>query len=392
MNKTIWLIAVFGAVLLGLVGLTHWLLYQRLVVATALPAPWRQIAAIAIVLLGLSLPLAFVLQRLVDAPAMRPVAVGAFVWMGLVFLLVLGIAMVGLLGWGHDKVADFRGLVVDPERRLFLARLLGGAAAGGALLAGASALHEALRFPQLRRVEIKLRKLPKGLDGLTIVQVSDLHVGVTIQRQWVEKLVIEINKLRPDIVALTGDLVDGPVAALREHVAPFANVQARLGTFLVTGNHEYYSGADQWIAVWQQLGVRVLRNECVTVQDGDHAFDLAGVDDWTAARFGLAGHGHDVAKALRGRDTSRELVLLAHQPKSIYEAADHGVGLQLSGHTHGGQIWPFGWLVRLVQPYVAGLYLHGATWIYVSRGTGFWGPPMRLSAPSELTQLVLRAA
>lgn len=392
MQRPLWALLGFGAVLLLLVAGTHWLLFKRLVVATQLPAPWRQIAASLLIALGLSLPLGFVAVRLLDADWLRGWAWVSFLWMGLTFLLLLGVAAAGGLGWGHGQWAALRGQDVDEDRRLFLARLLGGAAAGGALLAGATAFHFAFRRPPLQRVEVTLKKLPLSMDGLTIVQVSDLHVGPTIRRDWVQALVDDINRLQPDVVALTGDLVDGSVAALRDHVAPFAQVKANYGVFLVTGNHEYFSGADEWIAEWRRLGVQVLRNERVTIGSGDAVLDLAGVDDWTAHRFGAPGHRHDLEQALRGRDPQREVVLLAHQPKSIHQAAAAGVGLQLSGHTHGGQIWPFNWVVALVQPYVAGLYQHDAdTQIYVSRGTGYWGPPMRLAAPSELTQVVLRA-
>lgn len=392
MHRPVWLMLAFGSLLIALIAATHTLLYQRLAVATQLPPPYRQIVAWLLLVLGVSLPAGFAASRLIDAPWMRGWAWVSFLWMGLVFLLLLAVAAAGLLDWSHGKVAALRGVTVDAERRLFLARLLGGAAAGGALLAGATAFHYAFRRPPLRRVEVALKKLPPRLDGLTIVQVSDLHVGPTIRRDWVQALVDDINALQPDVVALTGDMTDGSVEALRDHVAPFAQVRAKHGVYLVTGNHEYFSGADSWIAEWQRLGVTVLRNERVTIGEGEHAIELAGVDDWTAHRLGAPGHGHDLGKALHGRHPDREVVLLAHQPKSIHQAAELGVGLQLSGHTHGGQIWPFAWVVALVQPYVAGLYRHGDTQIYVSRGTGYWGPPMRLAAPSELTQVVLKRA
>jgi hypothetical protein len=191
-------------------------------------------------------------------------------------------------------------------------------------------------------------------------------------------------------VAITGDLVDGSVDELREQVAPLASLKSRQGVYFVTGNHEYYAGVNEWLAHLPTLGVRVLRNERVAVGDGTHTFDLAGVDDWSAR--GMPGHGPDLARAVEGRDAARELVLLAHQPRAIHEAAKHGVGLQLSGHTHGGQIWPWNFAVKLQQPYVAGLARHSKdTQLYVSRGTGYWGPPMRLGAPAEITRIRLRA-
>jgi uncharacterized protein len=196
----------------------------------------------------------------------------------------------------------------------------------------------------------------------------------------------------PDVVAITGDLVDGTVDELRDAVAPLGSLKAKYGVFFVTGNHEYFSGARAWVEELSRIGIRVLRNERVSIGEVGAAFDLAGVDDRSARRFSDDGHGEDLAKALSGRDEARAVVLLAHQPRTVLDAAAFGVDLQLSGHTHGGQIWPFGALVRLQQQFLAGLARHRDTLIYVSRGTGYWGPPMRLFAPAEITQIVLRSA
>jgi hypothetical protein len=271
-----------------------------------------------------------------------------------------------------------------------LKRILGGAAAAVAGGLGLFAVRKGLGPVALREVEVPLPRLPPALSGTTIVQLTDLHVGPTIGREFMEDLVARTNALAPDLVAITGDLADGSVADLARAVAPLARLKARHGVYFVTGNHEYYSGVDSWLAELGRLGVRVLRNERVTIGDGDHRFDLAGVDDYNAR--GLApGHGPDLPRALAGRDESRALVLLAHQPRAIHEASRAGVGLQLSGHTHGGQIWPWGWMVRLQQPYVAGLFRHGDTHLYVSHGTGYWGPPMRLGTTAELTRVTLRS-
>jgi uncharacterized protein len=183
--------------------------------------------------------------------------------------------------------------------------------------------------------------------------------------------------------------VDGSVSELREHIAPLAKLRARYGVYFVTGNHEYYSGADAWCAELERIGIRVLRNERVTIGENGASFDLAGIDDHSA--FG-GDHGADLPRAVRGRDPTRELVLLAHQPRAIFDAVRHGVGLQLSGHTHGGQIWPWNYFVRLQQPVVSGLRRFGETWLFVSNGTGYWGPPMRLLAPAEITQIRLLAS
>jgi hypothetical protein len=250
----------------------------------------------------------------------------------------------------------------------------------------------ALRRVGVVPVRVPITKLPKDLDGYTIVQISDLHVGPTIGRAFVEEVVAKANAQRPDAVVITGDLVDGSVDQLEEAIAPLADLRAKDGVFFVTGNHEYYSGVDAWLAHLRKLGVRVLRNERVALRDAaGGGLDLAGVDDHSARRFGR-GHGTDLERALGDRDASRAVVLLAHQPKTFLEAVAHGIDLQLSGHTHGGQIWPWGYAVKLDQPHIAGLSREGASQIYVSRGTGYWGPPMRVGAPAEVTRVELYAA
>jgi predicted MPP superfamily phosphohydrolase len=232
---------------------------------------------------------------------------------------------------------------------------------------------------------VAIDRLTKAKSGYRIVQISDVHVGPTIGKEFIEEIVARINALKPDLIAITGDLVDGSVTELEEHVAPLARLTAKDGVFFVTGNHEYYSGADEWIAHLGRLGVRVLRNERVRV-GGDAGFDLAGIDDASSSD---SGHGSDLKRALAGRDDTCACVLLAHQPRGIDLADAMGVDLQLSGHTHGGQMIPWNFLVRLQQPFVAGLHKLARAQIYVSRGTGYWGPPMRLGAPAEITEIEL---
>jgi len=282
--------------------------------------------------------------------------------------------------------------VVDAERRTFIARVA--ATSIAAVVSGLSviAVRSALRPVEVRRVRVRLARLPRAHHGLTIAQITDLHVGPTIGRDVVEDIVERTNALAPDIVAITGDLVDGSVSVLRDAVAPLAKLRARHGVFFVTGNHEYFSGADAWLSELQRLGIRVLSNERVSIGENDSSFDLGGIDDRSAHRYGGLAPAAAVSRALEGRDPKRELVLLAHQPLSLFDAAPFGVGLQISGHTHGGQIWPFGYLVRLQQKFFPGLHRHGDAQIYVSRGTGYWGPPMRLAQPAEITQLTLESA
>jgi predicted MPP superfamily phosphohydrolase len=277
------------------------------------------------------------------------------------------------------------------SRRMFLTRLGSGAAVTVAGASVARGMTQARGTLEVVDVEVKLAKLPEALDGFTIIQLTDLHVGLTIDRAFVQRVVDITNRLSPDLVALTGDFVDGPVAELRDEVAPLAGLRAKHGVYAITGNHEYYAGADAWIAQISTLGVRYLRNELVTIGEPGAAFDLAGVDDHGAAKY--AGHGENLTAATAKRDPSRALVLLAHQPRQVRRAAKHGVDLQLSGHTHGGQIWPWHYIVRVQQGgLLAGRYQIGDTQLYVSRGCGYWGPPVRLLAPLEITRVILRSA
>jgi len=282
------------------------------------------------------------------------------------------------------------------SRRELLARTSAGAvlvAAGGTVALGWRSAGE-ITLPE---IPVHLPRLPRALDGLRLVQLSDLHLGMLADSRFLRHVVEKSNALRPDLVVITGDLVDGSVETLGPDVEPLSGLRSRWGTLFVTGNHEYYSGADDWVEWLRARGIRVLMNERVALGDDGlceepgrgPGLDIAGVTDFRAGH-NHDGHAPDLARALEGRDPDRELVLLAHQPRQVDEAAAAGVGLQLSGHTHGGQLWPFGSLVGLFQPYIHGLHRHGEmTQIYVSRGTGCWGPPMRVGAPAEIASVVL---
>jgi predicted MPP superfamily phosphohydrolase len=243
----------------------------------------------------------------------------------------------------------------------------------------------ARRVARVVEVEVPIVGLPDALHGYTIAQISDIHVGPTIKRGYLNAIVTKVNGLRPDAIAITGDLVDGSVPRLALHTAPLERLSARDGTFFVTGNHEYYSGADAWIAELRRLGVTVLMNEHVVRERDGHAVMIAGVADFTAHHFDES-HRSDPRAAAAGAPANvRVRVLLAHQPRSAEAAADAGFDLQLSGHTHGGQFFPWNLFVPLQQPFTAGLNRFRTLWVYTSRGTGYWGPPKRFGAPSEIT-------
>ncbi|WP_209498745.1 metallophosphoesterase [Streptomyces sp. PvR006] len=251
---------------------------------------------------------------------------------------------------------------------------------------------EARRVPRVRRLEVQLPRLGAGLDGTRVVLITDTHYGPLDRARWSARVCETVNSLEADLVCHTGDIADGTAERRRAQAAPLGTVQATRARVYVTGNHEYYSEAQGWVDLMDKLGWEPLRNRHLLLECGGDTLVVAGVDDVTAESSGLAGHRAHLAGALQGADPGLPVLLLAHQPKFIDRAAAHGIDLQLSGHTHGGQIWPFHYLVRLDQPSVAGLSRHGdRTLLYTSRGTGFWGPPFRVFAPSEITLLVLRS-
>jgi predicted MPP superfamily phosphohydrolase len=287
------------------------------------------------------------------------------------------------------RLALLAGDVADPLRSRVVAGFTG-LTAVGLLLWG---YVEAMRVPRVRRVEVAIPRLGAGLDGLKVVLLTDTHYGPIDRVRWSKGVTEVVNTLDADIVAHTGDIADGTVAQRTEQAAPLGDVKARYARVYVTGNHEYYGEAEGWLQRMGELGWEALHNRHLVVERGGDRLVVAGVDDRTAAGTGLQGHRADHATALAGADPDLPVLLLAHQPKQIFEAVEHGIDLQLSGHTHGGQMWPFHYLVRLDQPVVQGLTRHGArTQLYTSRGTGFWGPPFRIFAPSEITELTLRSA
>lgn len=367
-----------------LVG-SHLYLAQRLVYDSGLPEPWSGVALAVLAGLGACLVLQPISERTLRPPLSRAIAWPASIWMGLVFLLLIGLFVSDAVLW----------LAGSPARAAVDGGAGGGAAGWRAALVGSLALvaagaglRSALSPPRTSRIELEIARWPRALDGFRIVQISDCHFGPILGRDFAAHLTERVNALDPDLVAVTGDLVDGHVRLVAREVEPLAGLRARHGVFFVTGNHDHYSGAAAWVERFGELGMRVLRNERVEI-GGAEGFDLVGVDDHHGDFIG--GGGEDLDRALAGRDPERPAVLLAHDPSTFKRARHEAIDLQLSGHTHGGQIWPFAAFVRLVVPWVAGHHRHGRAQLFVSRGTGFWGPPMRLFSPAEIVEITLRA-
>jgi hypothetical protein len=343
--------------------------WLRFVHAPHWPAPWTTIATIVIAALAPSVPLSAIVSRRISRELAKPLIALTYLWFGLAVYLLLAAAISNLV------------VALAPVS----ARAAALAGVASAIAVVAYGLVHVRLGPNVKRVRVPLANLPASAAGFTIVQLTDVHIGPTLKHAFAAKVVDRVNALEPDLIVLTGDLIDGRVPEIAGDVAPLAGLRAKHGVFAVTGNHEYYWNADAWIAHFTSLGMKYLRNAHVEMP----GFTLAGVDD--AHAMG-EGHGEDVPKALAGRDPALPVVLLAHHPSTIARAEPAHVDLQLSGHTHGGQLLPLGWLVRMFEPQVAGLAKHGATWMYVSEGTGFWGPPLRVGTSCEITHLTLAVA
>lgn len=382
-----------------LTALLHAYMALRLLPALATLTPAWPLALLALVVSAVTIPLPFLSRRI----ELRATLGDALKWTGLIsmgwfssmFVLTLAREVGLLLTWLASAIG---GLHVQwPALQSWSALAVIAMATASSLIG----FVNARRTADVKRVDVPIQGLPAALEGFTIAQLSDIHVGPTIKNGYIQRIVDAVNRLGADTIAITGDLVDGSVPELREHIAPLAGLRARHGTFVVTGNHEYYAGAHAWIDELRRLGLQVLLNEHVVLQTRnvrgaqndeelfESALVLAGVTDFTAGHFD-ASHASDPHRALHDAPPLvRTRVLLAHQPRSAPLAAAAGFQLQLSGHTHGGQFFPWNLFVPMQQPFTAGLHKLHDMWVYVSRGTGYWGPPKRFGAPSEITLLTL---
>ncbi|QIB43976.1 metallophosphoesterase [Streptomyces aureoverticillatus] len=337
----------------------------------------------------------FLLQQLLAWPG--------FLWMAFALYLLLALLVGELVRLAvrrryqarpaiedEARRADEAGKGAQPQptpssevtRRVFVARTVAASAATIAAATVGYGTYNVLRGPKIKRVTVPLAKLPRAAHGFRIAVVSDIHLGPVLGKDFARRVVDTINSTQPDLIAVVGDLVDGDVEDLAPAARPLADLRARHGAFFVTGNHEYFSGAEQWVEHVRDLGLHPLENARTELP----YFDLAGVNDVQGEG---EGEGPDFGKALGDRDPRRASVLMAHQPVVIHDAVKHGVDLQLSGHTHGGQLWPNNLIADLANPTLAGLERYGDTQLYVTRGAGAWGPPVRVGAPSDITVVEL---
>ncbi|XDD47485.1 metallophosphoesterase [Leptospira sp. WS39.C2] len=391
----------FLSVLTSLLGFIYYYSTFRLISGLSLNGPIVTLILVAIGAMVLLVPLTYVFSRVSKREKTQTffayVTFTNFGFFSILFTLVLFMDLL--------RLVDI-GIVSDYSRLLFSALIRFGFPIDGvtevknfslafSTIVAATALSS-LGFYNAhvrlltKHVKIPVKGLHSDLQSLKIVQISDVHIGPTIKEKFLRRVVGKINAQSPDIVVITGDLVDGPAATLKHHLKPLADIRSKYGIFYVTGNHEYYSGVLSWLPEIERLGIRVLLNENQIIPIGNAKLLMAGVTDLTAGSM-IKSHQTNPKRAIQGGENTDYKILLAHQPNSIYEANQVGFQLQISGHTHGGQFFPGNILIYFAQKFVSGLHWYKDTQIYVSRGTGYWGPPFRLGAPSEISVLELQS-
>ncbi|PXW33968.1 UNVERIFIED_CONTAM: hypothetical protein DES50_102593 [Williamsia faeni] len=382
--------------------LTYWF-HRRLVRATALPHPWRPIVDGTLVVLWVLTVIGIGSGDQFDTSWARPPGYAGWVWLGVAFYLILGLLLISA-GSGIARVVSAlrrrrsttgSGGSEDPgagpttgRTRLMVVRVTTAAVVVGALITTVYGVVVAAQ-PKVVTAQVTLPRLPAEFDGLRVALLSDLHVGPARGVGFTRRVVDLVNEQKPDLILIAGDLIDGTVAQVASDLEPLADLSAPLGVYGVSGNHEFYADdGGRWLDTWDRLGIRTLRNERASIERGAHSIDIVGIHDYSSP----APYEPDLPAALDGRDPNTFALLLAHEPRQAFEASDLGIDMQVSGHTHGGQMWPFNYLVRLQQPSVSGLDKIGNTVLYTTRGAGAWGPPVRVGAPPEITMLELHRA
>jgi predicted MPP superfamily phosphohydrolase len=307
-----------------------------------------------------------------------------------------------LMGWVAMTMLTFLGLEIlqtlsktfDPSKRIFLTEGVARTLVAGTTLAAFGGLAQAELGPNVKTINIKLKTLPKAFEQLVIAQISDVHIGPLIHERYLNHVVDQVLAMNADLIFITGDLVDGSVEQLRNLIEPLKRLKAKDGIYFCTGNHEYYSGANEWIAQLELMGIHVFKNSNIILSrpQTDGTIDqllIGGVYDWQAWKH-IEAHRADPIKAALTTEKVACKILLAHNPQSTDANAKADFDLQLSGHTHAGQFYPFVFIAGLAHKYFEGLYqVNDKLQVYVNRGTGYWGPPNRLGKSSEVTKITL---
>jgi uncharacterized protein len=369
----------------------HYYLWHRLVKKTLILNRLKKIATATIVVLAIFIPVNFILLKLHSLYVLYPFSWVIFLWLGLMFFLffwVLFADLFLLVVYVLKRIKQPIKAPINQKRRVFIARAV---ATNALVLSSGMAAVSVKNYysePIIKDVAIKINNLPNSFKNFKIAQLSDLHLGQLMDKTRLREVVQITNSIKPDLVAITGDMVDGRVNVLKDDITPLQELKSRFGSYFVVGNHEYYSGVEDWIKEITKQNVKVLENESVKIKKNKDFIYLSGVYDYGAHRVGSTLIA-DYKKALEGLQKDIPTIMLAHQPKAVKKLKNFSVDLMLSGHTHGGQIWPFNFLVGLVEPHLKGLKRIGNTQVYVNQGTGCWGPPMRLGTFNEITQIRL---
>ena len=391
-------IIIFSSILALMYSYVGW----RIIVPAALPDHWNTTLWMITIFFWIIIPLRFIFwfQRSesiwIDRLAwLSYIGLGTF---AILFALLFSKDILWLIYLIGEKIVSyFLGIVNDtpqttvamnPKRRRFILNMLNAGILGITGLYISWGIYTAKSRIRIKNIDISVPDLPDEFNGFTILQISDIHVGPTIKRSFVQRIVNMAKEISPDLIALTGDLVDGSVPSLENDVEPLSDLTAPFGKFFVTGNHEYYSGVKQWVDHVDKLGFRVLNNEHVIIKKGEKQIVLAGVTDLESINMDPA-NASDPTAAIQGAPEDSYKILLAHQPRSIFKAADAGFDLQLSGHTHGGQFFPWNFLVALQQPFIKGVHKYKNTLAYVCTGVGYWGPPIRVGVPPQISKIKL---
>jgi len=390
---------IFFLVVVSIIVRSGLYIRQRLINRLRIRKSYRRMLALAVLIIPQIVPVNIIIRHL----GVTGITVDLLAWIGylgfgflsfvLTFLIIADVAKLFSKTIGmvlkrsdNERASDCD---IDPVRRRLLYDAVNIGIVSSAFVSTAYGFSEARRIPVVNKVVLPVQGLPDDCDGFRIAQISDIHVSETIKRGWVRRVAREVNRISPDMIAFTDDLADGSAPALMAEAVPLSDLRAPYGKFFVTGNHEYYSGIWAWLEVVRRLGFTALINEHRIIQKGTARLLIGGVTDYRAGHF-IKSHTSSPQAAIVDAPPTDFRILLAHQPKSIFQASRAGFDLQISGHTHGGQFFPWNYAINLVYPFKAGLYHINNTRMYVNRGTGYWGPPVRLGSPSEITLLILK--
>ncbi len=392
MTKTLIFIVFFSVVTIIVLSI-HYYLWLRLIKDTGLSGLYKNIGTYSLIVFAISLPIALLADRILPLKYSFPLLWLSYFWIGvmmLLFFLLFSMDMIKIPIYIFQKLTMAGEEITNPGRREFVSGVLASAASTIVFISSGIGVKNYYSNAIVKKFNVSLKGLPEAFKGFKIVQISDLHLGQMMTKKTLEEIVDQVNRLKPDLIAITGDLADGPTGKLLSEADPLKNLKAEKGIYFVTGNHEYYSGVEKWTLAIEKMGIKVLNNENIKIKRADDYFYLAGVTDHEGKNFGKE-HAADFKKAFSRLEHGKKKILLAHQPIAVQKASEYGTDLVLAGHTHGGQIWPFNYLVYLQQPYLKGFYDYNGTKLYVNQGTGCWGPPLRLGSQNEITQIILDA-